>query len=135
MMKSFLYKIATVLMALIVLISTFSFTIEKHYCGGFLVDVSYVGNVNSCGEKIESSSEVKIKNCCKDEIEHIEGQDVLQKNSIEKLTFKEQKTLISFAISFQVVFEKVSFKKKYLKDLSPPKLYQNYQVLYQSFLI
>mgnify|MGYP005995007555 CR=1 FL=1 len=134
-MKRLLSKIASTLLALIVLISTFSFTVEKHYCGDFLIDVSYVGNANPCGEKMTSSSEVKNKSCCKDEIEHIEGQDELQKNSIEELTFDQQKVFVAIAISFQQTFENIHFKEKYFKDFPPPNLYYNYQVLHQSFLI
>jgi hypothetical protein len=134
-MKRFLSKISSILMALVVLVSTFSFTVEKHYCGDFLIDVSYVGNANSCGEKVDASSDIKIENCCKDEIEHIEGQDELQKNSIEELTFEQEKVLISFAISFLDIFESTHYKKEYFKDFPPPNIYYNYQVLHQSFLI
>jgi len=134
-MKRFLYKIASTLMALIVLISTFSFTVEKHYCGDFLIDVSYVGNASSCGVKIDPSLEVKIKSCCKNEIEHVEGQDELYKKSIEKLTFEQQKALAVFAIYFQDVFEKTQLKKEPFNDFLPPNLNYNYQVLHQSFLI
>jgi len=134
-MKRFLYKIASALMALIVLVSTFSFTVEKHYCGDFLVDVSYVGNASSCGDQIDASPKVEAKSCCKNEIEHIKGQDELQKDSIEELTFEQQKMLVTFAISFQVAFENTHFKKEVFKDFPPPNLYQNYQVLHQSFLI
>ena len=134
-MKRFLYKIASVLMAFIVLVSTFSFTIEKHYCGDFLVDVSYTGNASSCGVNMESSSEVDIRNCCKNEIEHLEGQDELQKKSIEELIFKQQKIVVDLAIYFHFLFEKTQFKKIYFKEFSPPDLDQDYQILHQSFLI
>jgi hypothetical protein len=134
-MKRFLYKIASILMALMVLLSTFSFTVEKHYCGDFLVDISFVGDASSCGGQQDISSEMKIKSCCKDEIEHLKGQDELLKKTIEELTFNQQKSLVIFAVSFLNVFEEIQLKKEYFKDFPPPNLYQNYQVLHQSFLI
>ena len=134
-MKRFLYKIASILMALMVLLSTFSFTVEKHYCGDFLVDISFVGDADSCVEQLDSSTKMKTKSCCKDEIEHLKGQDELLKKTIEELTFDQQKSLIVFAFSFLNVFEKIQLKEEYFKDFPPPNLYQNYQVLHQSFLI
>jgi hypothetical protein len=134
-MKRFLYKIASTLMALIVLISTFSFTVEKHYCGDFLVGVSYVGSASFCDVKIDSSSDLKVNNCCKNEIEHVEGQNELHNNSIEKLIFEQQKGLVGFAFYFQNLFENTQFVEEYFKDFPPPNLYRNYQVLHQSFLI
>ncbi len=134
-MRRFLYKIASTLMALIVLVSTFSFTVEKHYCGDFLVDVSYVGSAISCGVQNDSSSDVKVKGCCKNEIEHVEGQDKLHNNSIEKLTFEQQKGLLDFAFYLKNIFENAQFVKEYFRDFPPPNLYQNYQILHQSFLI
>lgn len=134
-MKRFLYKIASTLMALMVLVSTFSFTVEKHYCGDFLVDVSYIGNASSCGDQIDASSKVVTKNCCKDEIEHLQGQDKLLKKTIEELTFEQEKTLVIFAFYFLSAFEKVQLKKEYFKDFPPPNLYQNYQILHQTFII
>ena len=47
-MKTYLLKIASSLMALFVLFSTFSFTVEKHYCGEFLMDVSFTGAADNC---------------------------------------------------------------------------------------
>ncbi|WP_431167901.1 HYC_CC_PP family protein [Tenacibaculum halocynthiae] len=47
-MKSLLYKISSLLLALLLVFSTTSFTVEKHFCGVFLIDVSFLGNADSC---------------------------------------------------------------------------------------
>ena len=73
-MKKSFSKIASFLLALLVLFSTFSFTVEKHFCGEFLMDVSFIGHADDCGMDMENVS-AKKKNCCKDEVHHIEGQD------------------------------------------------------------
>ena len=82
-MKSTLQKIGSTLLALLVLFSTFSFTVEKHYCGDFLVDVSFFGDAQDCAEELgeedcDSPQVIQKKKCCKDEVEKIEGQDDLK---------------------------------------------------------
>ena len=131
-MKSIFTKIASILIAFLVLFSTFSFTVEKHYCGDFLVDVSIIGNADSCDMKIDAS---EMKNCCKDEVYHIEGQDKLQKNSIDDLSINQQKIILSLAISYQAIFADAALEKEFYKDFSPPDILSDYQVLYQTFLI
>ncbi|MDG1528987.1 MAG: hypothetical protein P8I51_03075 [Polaribacter sp.] len=131
-MKSIFNKIASISMAFLVLLSTMSFTVEKHYCGDFLVDVSIIGNADSCDMKMDLSDS---NNCCKDEIYHIEGQDKLQKNSTDDLSLNQQKIIIALVISYQTIFVDVDLEKEFYKDFSPPDILQDYQVLYQSFLI
>ena len=46
-MKEFLVKISSFLLAFLVLISTFSFTVDSHYCGDFLIEVSFTGEIKS----------------------------------------------------------------------------------------
>ena len=134
-MKKHLHKITSILMAVLVLFSTFSFTVEKHYCGDFLVDVSYVGNVDKCDMGDNSSTTMKKSNCCKDEIYHIEGQDELQKETSVSLSFEQQKIILAFAFSYRFIFEEVKEQNKFKKQSSPPDLSQDLQVLYQTFLI
>ena len=119
-------------MAFLVLLSTMSFTVEKHYCGDYLVDVSYLGNADSCDMNMDAS---EFTNCCKDETFHIEGQDKLQKNSADDLSLNQQKIILSFAISYQAIFEDVFTKIEFYKDFSPPDILLDYQVFYQTFLI
>tara|TARA_R110002033_G_scaffold155892_1_gene192145 strand:+ start:131 stop:289 length:159 start_codon:yes stop_codon:yes gene_type:complete len=46
-MNNNFYKIASFLMALLVLFSTFSFTVDKHFCGNTLVDTAVFGKGES----------------------------------------------------------------------------------------
>jgi hypothetical protein len=133
-MKQSLSKIASFLLALLVLFSTFSFTVEKHYCGEFLMDVSFVGDADDCGMDMEKIS-AKKKKCCKDEVHQIEGQDTLQQSSIDDFDFSKQQFLVSFYISYNDLFIENESKKIYYKDFSPPEIPKDYQVLHQSFLI
>ena len=107
-MKRFFQKISSLLLASLVLISTFSFTVEKHYCGRFLVDVSVYSKAKDCGMDMmdhddSSDDHVKKKSCCKDEIVVLEGQDEL-KVSFDQLEFSDQLFITSFFYSFADLF-------------------------------
>ena len=133
-MKQYLSKIASFFLALMVLFSAFSFTVEKHYCGESLMDVSFIGDADTCGMDMEKRS-AKKKNCCKDEVHYMEGQDELQQIQSDDLNFSKEQFLVSFYISYTDLFvenksNKTNFKNPYLPDIPI-----DYQVLYQSFLI
>ncbi|WP_299060067.1 hypothetical protein [uncultured Polaribacter sp.] len=133
-MKNLLFKITSFILALLVLFSTFSFTVEKHYCGDFLVDVSFTGNSKGCGMELKNIP-VKKKKCCKDEVHHIKGQNELQQVSIANFNIEEQQVLVAFYISYNDLFVENQSNKSTYKDFSPPDIPLDYQVLYQTFLI
>jgi len=127
------------LLALLVLFSTLSFTIEKHYCGDHLVDVSYFGNTKKCTDEIEDDGcdtpEVEQKkNCCKDEVQHVEGQENL-KNSVEKFDLKKQQFTIAFITSYYNLFVDYVAQTKFYENYSPPNLIQDLQVLLEVYII
>jgi len=134
-MRRILIKIAASLMALLVLFSTFSFTVEKHYCKGFLVDVSYIGKAGGCCIKTDTAIVYKKKNCCKSEVQQIEGQEALHQNPDLKVDVKKQQFLTAFFTSYKnLLIDKKSEGTNY-KYSSPPDNLLDYQVLYQVFLI
>ncbi|MFY7712160.1 HYC_CC_PP family protein [Tenacibaculum sp. MEBiC07804] len=138
-MKSVISKISSVLMALLVLFSTFSFTIEKHYCGDFLVAISFFGEANNCADELEeddcdSPEVLQEKNCCKNEIQNIEGQDDLR-NSLEKFDLDKQQFLVAFVTSFNDLFLPEKQEKKENIHHLPPKLIQDLQVLHEVYII
>lgn len=134
-MKIILTKIASLTLALLVLFSTFSFTVEKHFCGDFLVEVSFTGETKGCGMKMDKVSQTKKKNCCKDETLKVEGQDELQINNLDRVSFEKQQFLTAFVFSCQNLFFEKSTLKVDQCIFPPPEIYQNYQITYQSFLI
>ncbi|TXD53243.1 MULTISPECIES: HYC_CC_PP family protein [unclassified Polaribacter] len=134
-MKQFLSKIASITLAFLVLFSTFSFTVDKHYCGDFLIDVSFMGDAGGCLGAISSENTIQTKKCCKDEVQQFKGQDELRLTSIDKISFEKQQFLTAFIISYQNIFSKTQVENINLNDFSPPETHQNYQVIYQSFLI
>lgn len=131
-MKKLVFKIASFLLAVLVCLSTLSFTVDKHYCGDFLVDVSFTGDASDCGME---KSTVSKKNCCKDEVYQVEGQHELLQSSVDDFTFQKEQLSSSFMISYRDFFSIKEVTELIYNDLSPPDLPVDYRVLYQSFLI
>ncbi len=128
-------------MALIVLFSTMSFSVDMHYCGDHLVDFSLFDNVDTCMMKAEmskSSSECAVMemdmDCCTDVEVVLEGQDDL-KISFDQLTFDQQVFVASFVYAYINRFEGLDQNDVPFKDYSPPPLIRDIQILDQTFLI
>jgi len=134
-MKQLYIKIASFLLAFLLLFSTFSFTVEKHYCGDVLVNVSFTGQTECCAMNMDVITSIKKKNCCKKEIQKIEGQDQLQFNKIEKITGSKQLYVTAFLVSYNDLSNKNKPKNYFYKDFFTPDIWLDYQVLYQTFLI
>ena len=121
MIKAILHKTFSVTLSCLVLFSTLSFTVEKHYCGNHLVDVAIFTKAENCGMDLEafSTANFEKKHCCKDEIQVVKGQDKLKKSSFEDLLLYE-------GLPEQVIPH---------KNYSPPNLVADIHVLDQVFLI
>ncbi|WP_299434657.1 hypothetical protein [uncultured Aquimarina sp.] len=138
-MKKGFQKITSLILVCLVLLSTFSFTVEKHYCGRFLVDVAVFSKAKDCGMEMMDHSddqniEMKRKSCCKDEIIVLEGQDEL-KISFEQIDFPQKIFLISFLHAYTELFSLP--KEKYLiyEEYSPPERVTDMLILHETFLI
>jgi hypothetical protein len=139
MLKLVLHKAFTSLLAFLVLFSTFSLTVEKHFCGSNLVDVAVFTSVKKCGDYIEKSSsnksELTKKSCCKDEFQVFSGQNQLDiKSPLDISAFNKQ-----FVAAFLVTYSNLY---KSLPKITIPNLYYNtpdlvidIQVIDQVFLI
>ncbi len=140
-MKEPFHKLASISMALIVLFSTMSLSVDMHYCGDHLVDFSLSEKVDTCMMKAEmsrSSSECAVvdmeMDCCSDVEIIIEGRDDL-KISLDQLTFDQQLLVASFVYSYINLFEGLDEKAAPFKEYSPPPLIRDIQILDQTFLI
>ncbi|MCK0191949.1 MULTISPECIES: hypothetical protein [Arenibacter] len=138
-MKRVLFQISSFLMALVVLFSTFSFTVAQHYCGDDLVDFSFFGQAESCGMEIQRPSDshkhnLEKKDCCDDVTLSISGQHDL-KLSFEKLSFEQQQFVVSFVYSYLNLFEGLQENIVPFNHYPPPLLVKDIQILDQTFLI
>lgn len=129
-MKKAFQNSGSVLMALLVLFSTLSFTVDKHFCGSFLVDKAIFSEAETCGMDMENA----VDNCCTNEKVVVDGQDEL-KHTFESLDFEQQIFLASFSFSYLNLFENLPKEVVPFKDYSPPLLVTDIHLLDQVFLI
>ena len=137
-MKEVLKKISAVLMVAILLLSTTSFAVYKHFCGDNLVAIS-TEKVDSCcvteNTPLESNKlNFSEEDCCKNEAT-IKNIQLFDTSSSIKLTKSQTLFLTSFYFNFIEKSTFVNNTKSYYKDFSKPKLVINKQVLFQTFLI
>lgn len=135
--KDGLHKFFSIVMALTVLVSTMSFTVEKHYCGTTLVDTAIFTKVHGCGmimDKLQSTQN-KQNQCCKDEVELIKGQDKLKITSFEDLKFYQQLFVASFIYTYISLFEAVEEKVSSFSEYPPPIIVKNIYKLDETYLI
>ena len=77
---------------------------------------------------------IKKKSCCKDVTEFVTTPN-FNKQELLKISQEQVNFLVAYTYSFINVFKKTQHKNEFYKDFSPPDIEQNYQVLFQSFLI
>jgi hypothetical protein len=129
------HKVISTSMAFLVLLSTFSFVVDMHYCGSILVDKAVFSKAETCGMAMHSGIEgLTEDSCCTNEQIAVEGQDELKVN-FEKLDLQQQVFLTSFTYSYINLFEGVPQATEPYRDYSPPLLVTDIQLLDQVFLI
>lgn len=138
-MKHFFYKISSFSMAILVLLSTLSFTVDSHYCGDVLVNSSLFGHAETCGmevqqKKISSECDIIKKDCCSDEQIIVDGQNEL-KTSFDMLEKEQQLFVAAFFYAYINLFEEPQTDINSYGDYSSPPLVRDVQVLDQTFLI
>jgi len=126
-------------MALLVLLSTVSFTVDSHYCEDIFVDSSLFGHAQTCGMDVQQQSQssecdISKKDCCSDEQVIVEGQDTL-KTSFDKLDKDQQLFVAAFIHTYIHLFFESQEDLNSYRDYTPPPLVRDIQVLDQTFLI
>ena len=138
-MKTHFQHIASLLLAVLVLVSTQSYSINTHYCGNILVDKAIMKPAKKCAMHDTNSSlhhehDDKKDDCCDDEVELIEGQDQLK---VQSLDFELPNPVFFEAFVYTFIFN-TSFEALEKVDYSenpPPLLLRDFQAHYQVFLI
>ncbi len=125
-------------MALLVLLSTTSFTIESHYCGDILVDTSLLGAAESCGmdqlQTKQSKDDITEKNCCHNQKITVTGQDNLN-ISIDKLSIDQQVFVASFVYTYLNLFGELGYKVPSFSEYPPPLIVKSIYKLDETYLI
>lgn len=121
-------------MALLVLFSTMSFTVDKHFCGSYLVDQAVFSEAEDCGMEHPVEGGMTEEDGCRDQKVSVEGQKDL-KISFHDLDLPQQVFLSSFTYSYVELFIELPPQFIPFSDYSPPLLVIDFQVLHETFLI
>lgn len=137
-MKEFLHRIFSCCMALLLLASTTSWKVEKHYCMGRLINVAFFVDADACGGEMPSLGEenfaVEPKTCCDNEVILLEGQDEVTA-VYNDLDLDQQQFLIAYTLSFLQVLKPVESKEFLYNSYHPPKIVKDILLLDETFLL
>ncbi|MEI6866173.1 hypothetical protein [Flavicella sp.] len=137
-MKRVSNKIASFIMAIVVLFSTMSFTIDMHYCGDTLIDTAIFNKVDTCGMKIQNSSTKEYtttkNNCCSDIHIMLDGQDELN-TSFDSLSKDQQVFITFFVCAYSIILEESHQTLTSYRDYSPPSFIRAIYKLDETYLI
>ena len=137
-MKQIFHKISSFLMAIVVLFSTMSFTVDMHYCGDNLVETAIFHKAKGCGIEMEKPStegcSITKKNCCDDKQLAIEGQDEIQLQ-VDKITFEQQVFIASFVYTYSNLFEGLENNVSTYEEYKPPLVIRQLYKIHETYLI
>ncbi|WP_231970201.1 MULTISPECIES: HYC_CC_PP family protein [Tenacibaculum] len=137
-MKNIIHKIMSLAMALVVLFSTMSFTVNMHYCGDTLVETAIFQKAKGCGMEMDKPStegcSITKKNCCNDEQLAFEGQDELQLQ-VDKITFEQHLFIASFVYTYINLFEGLDNNVSTYEEYKPPLVVRQLYKIDETYLI
>ena len=137
MIKKMLHKTFSMVLACLVLLSTVSFTVEKHFCGDVLVDVSMFSQNEKCGMEmsVDEHCQIAKKSCCKDEIDFVQGQKELKSTSFDDIHFEKQIFIATLFYAYLDLFNSLSKEIVPHKYYSPPNIISDIHILNEVFII
>lgn len=122
-MKKGFHKIASILMAFVVLLSTMSFIIHMHYCGDTLVETAMFQKAEGCGMEMKTPSKegcsVIKKDCCNNQQITLDSQDELQ-IQFDEISFNQKVFIASFIFSYINLFEGLKHNVSIFEEYKPP---------------
>ena len=137
MKKSVTHKVFSMALALLVLLSTFSFKMETHFCGSNIVDVAVFSKVKSCctTTKTTTSEFQFIKtSCCNNKVISVDG---LKQFKVVPFSVKlpiEKDFKLPSKLYFEPAFF-ISSIQDFYHSYSPPFRELDFQIQHQVFLI
>lgn len=128
----------SITLALLLLVSTTSWKVEKHYCMGFLVDISFFSEAEGCGMNMDLPSDSdrisKENSCCDDVTIVVKGQDKLDVASFD-FQLIDQVFICSYIYSYFSLFEQESTEIDTFRYYPPPAIVKDICLLDETFLI
>ncbi len=135
--KDRIHKSAAIAMALLVVLSTISWTVDKHLCMGRVMDVAFFHAAAPCAmEEAAAAMDDGAMDmpCCEDESFTVTGQDDL-KLSWNDLDLDTQVFLNAFGVAYLQLFVDSSDDHLPGETYPPPLLVQDLHTIYEVYLI
>lgn len=134
-----LRNIVSLLIATVILVSTSSFTVSMHLCGGRVASISVLDKATPCAmEQLPPCHRQLMKKmgCCEDHEFKVEGKDLSSKiQEVVQLQHQQFSWVLDLPVVHKIVLSAESFSNFSYAYYSPPLLDRDITVLKQSFLI
>ena len=136
-----IYRILSFSLACLMLLTSFDYSVNLHYCQDSFAGITFSNNAKSCSSKTAPCSSMKNitaededPNCCKNKKVHIDDLDE-EYTSPTIVDFVDQPLNLNGIFDINVLTS--NFRKQVISYTSyrPPPLDIDYQVQYQVFLI
>ena len=133
-MKAIAHKLGAISLAVLLLFSTMSFTLDMHFCGETLVDVGLYHPAEDCGMSMGGDA-ADAMDCCSDLEVCVQGQDDL--NPTLETGMEAPMLFIGDLLYTYVVVLVEDLPENFIpfREYSPPRLFRDISVRDQSFLI
>ncbi|MDH3710413.1 MAG: hypothetical protein OER04_11020 [Cyclobacteriaceae bacterium] len=128
-------KITTICLALLLMVSTSGLTINKHYCLGFLKDISILHEASSCMAEMNLQEEECPMECCEETSESVMVDDFKQAGFNTNLApdLKLIAVISHFLADAQLISSEISHN--HFQYYSPPLIDRDIPIMVQSFLL
>lgn len=136
-----LKSIVSSLLALLVLVSSSSFMVNMHFCGGHVQSVSLIEKATPCPMEVQlppchKKMAVKKSGCCEDKQVAFEGKDFnTQIQYFSMLTWQSINWVATLPVIMEVIQVNESLAFTNHTPYKPPIVERDIPVLVQSFLI
>ena len=138
-MKTIIHKLSALGLALLVLFSTFSFTVDFHYCGDHLMDVAFMEPTEACS--MNSDMPVPTDDCmiggtcCSDLALVQDAPEVINLGGPDLQFLQSVEMLVVFYQIPQLVLDEQESAHDRIQRYKPPGRAADLQLLFQTFLI
>ncbi len=134
-------SIVSSMLALLVLVSSSSFMVNMHFCGGHVQSVSLIEDAASCPMEVQlppchKKMAIKKSGCCEDKHVAFEGKDFnAQVQDFSMLTWQAINFVATLPMIMEVIQVNEALAYSNQTPYKPPIVERDIPVLVQSFLI
>ncbi len=149
------YRITALTLAIVMFFTSFSYSVDVHYCQGHLKSVKLFGQAKTCHEMAAENSTKACssskhndhhnskscadaddeKDCCQNKTFNFESDDDQQILSSTLLDLDQVQFLASFVVQYLLTLDRCTDDNPRYTQYRPPLLFRDIPVLIQSFLL